>query len=277
MLRTFTKLLCAALAALPLLATGCLTFGHKSASCGPAGCQTGGCQTGGCDTGNCQTGGCNTSPYDPTCGVQPCGGHKWSWMKSSCNDCNSCDPCAKKGCGFCSGACSWWGHSAARNTTPEQYTLGTVHRAHFHQMETNAEAADFILHYSDFVGESAELTPDGKDKILEISSRMRSAPFPVLVERTTNNADPELDAFRRQLVAQVLTDLGNPDANNRTFVSPAYGPGKHSLEAAPEFYQNVYQGANNQFGNNSGGFGGGGGGFGGGGFGGGGLGNGFGF
>jgi hypothetical protein len=111
----------------------------------------------------------------------------------------------------------------------------------------------------------------------------------VVVERTFNNADPELDAHRRAIVSQILTDLGNPDANNRTFVSMAYGPGKISLEAAPEYYMNTFMGfGNNMFGGGGmggmggmgggmggggggggGGFGGGGGGFGGGGFGGG--------
>ena len=162
---------------------------------------------------------------------------------------------------------------------PDEYPVGAVERAHFHQMQTNAEAADFILYQHDFVGETAELTPDGKDKILEIAARMRSAPFPVLVERMWNNADPELDGHRRELIARILTDMGNPDAGNRTFVSPAYGPGKQSLEAAPEYYQNTYVGnQNNQNGNGGGGgggfggFGGGGGGGGGGGFGGGGFG-----
>jgi len=100
---------------------------------------------------------------------------------------------------------------------------------------------------------------------------MRSAPFPVVVERMWNNADPELDAHRRNLVAQILVDLGNADANTRVFVSPAYGPGKHSLDAVMEFWQYTYQGG---IGANNGGFGGGGGGFGGGGFGGGGFGGG---
>lgn len=150
----------------------------------------------------------------------------------------------------------------------DAYPLGTVMRAHFEQMQTNGEAMDFILYQKDFVLQSAELTPDGKDKLLEIAARMRSAPFPVVVERTYNNADPELDAFRRNLVAQILNDLGNTDANHRVFVGMPYGPGKRSLEGAPEYYQHVFAGSGNGFG--AGGFGGGGGGFGGGGFGGGG-------
>jgi hypothetical protein len=131
-------------------------------------------------------------------------------------------------------------------------------------MQTNGEAADFILFQMDFVAQSAELTPDGKDKVLEMAARMRSAPYPVVIERTWNNADPELDAHRRNLVAQILCDLGNPDANNRVFVSPAYGPGKHSMDAVIEFWQYTYQGYGGGFGGGFGNFGGAAGGFGGG-------------
>lgn len=74
MLRSFHIYLSRCLVALPLIAAGCISFGHKSTDCGPAGCQTGSCETGACSTG-----GCNNSPYDPTCGVQPCGGNKWGW------------------------------------------------------------------------------------------------------------------------------------------------------------------------------------------------------
>ncbi|HUQ69639.1 MAG TPA: hypothetical protein VM165_08955, partial [Planctomycetaceae bacterium] len=76
----------------------------------------------------------------------------------------------------------------------------------------------------------------------------------VIVERTWNNSDPELDAHRRAIVAQILADFGNQDANNRTFVSNAYGPGKSSLEGAPEYYHYIYMGSqNNQNGAGSGG------------------------
>jgi hypothetical protein len=54
-------------------------------------------------------------------------------------------------------------------------------------METNGEAADFIIHRHEFVGKTAELTSDGKDHILELAARMRSTPFPVLIERGENN------------------------------------------------------------------------------------------
>jgi uncharacterized membrane protein YgcG len=133
-------------------------------------------------------------------------------------------------------------------------------------MQTNGEAVDFLLYRNDFVGETAELSPAGKDKIMEIAARMRSAPFPVLVERSENNSNPELDAFRRNLVAQILTDHGNPDADQRTIVSNTYGPGYNSIQAEYNYYRYLYTSFGTNNGNNGGGFGGGsGGGFGGGG------------
>lgn len=184
--------------------------------------------------------------------------------------CDSCDPSSGGGLG---GAWSSWRARVAgrwrSNAIPEQLPLGVVNRAHYQAMETNAEAVDFILYDHDFVLNTAELTSDGKDKVLEIAARMRSAPFPVIVERTENNSDPELDAYRRNLIAQILTDMGNPDGDQRTVVSTAYGPGYNSIEAQRVWFQHIGGGGlNNNF-NNGGGFGGGG--FGGGGFGGGGV------
>lgn len=169
--------------------------------------------------------------------------------------------------------CDWgwgcgWGCQGRSLAIPERYPLGSVMRAHFHTMQTNAEAADFILHRSDFVASTAELTPAGKDRILEMAARMRSAPFPALVERSENSSDPELDAHRRSLVAQVLTDMGVPEANQRTFVAPAYGQPRNSIEAEFDYYSHLSTRGSNGNGNgNGGGFGGGvgGGGFGGGG------------
>jgi len=120
---------------------------------------------------------------------------------------------------------------------PDTYPLGSIVRAHYEAMETNGEASDFIIYRREFVDNTAELTPDGKDHILEIAARMRSAPFPVIVERTENNSDPELDQLRRDLIAQILTDLGNPDAAQRTIVGLPYGRGLVSREATRDYYR----------------------------------------
>jgi uncharacterized membrane protein YgcG len=144
---------------------------------------------------------------------------------------------------------------------PDQIPLGSVNRAHYHAMQTNGEAVDFIINRYEFVGSTAELTPDGKDHVMEIAARMRQAPFPVIVERSDNNSDPEVDQVRRNLVAKILTDFGNADAEQRTLVSPAYGKGINSQEAEIDYYRFIStrggRGQSNNSGNGS--FGGGGG------------------
>ncbi len=118
---------------------------------------------------------------------------------------------------------------------PDTVPLGAISRAHWHTMETNGEANDFVMYRNEFVDNSSELTPYGRDHIAEIAARMASAPFPVLVQRSYNNSDPELDAIRRELVVRVLTDLGNPDADHRTVVSQAYTNGINSTEGEQDY------------------------------------------
>jgi hypothetical protein len=119
-------------------------------------------------------------------------------------------------------------------SVPDAVPLGSISRAHWHTMQTNGEANDFVIHRNEFVDNTSELSPYGRDHIAEIAARMSSSPFPVLVQRSYNNADPELDAIRRQLVVRVLTDLGNPDADTRTVVSQPYTNGLNSTEGAQD-------------------------------------------
>ncbi|MBW3543415.1 MAG: hypothetical protein KY476_24445 [Planctomycetes bacterium] len=148
------------------------------------------------------------------------------------------------GAGVCLGVlaiagCSrHWAHREA--SIPTVFPLGSIVRAHYHTMQTNGEAADFIVHRNEFVGSTAELTPQGKDHIVEIAARMRSAPFPVLIERSEHNSDPELDAHRRRIVARILHDFGAPEADQRTIVSEAYGRGFNSIEAEFDYYRFLY-------------------------------------
>jgi hypothetical protein len=131
--------------------------------------------------------------------------------------------------GLC-GGCGWY--AACREpSVPDVYPLGAVNRAHYETMQANGQAADFILHQNDFVGSTSELSPGGKDHVLEIAARARSVPFPVLIERSENNSNPGLDENRRASIAQVLVDLGIADATQRTVVAPAYGKGLTGREA----------------------------------------------
>ena len=131
--------------------------------------------------------------------------------------------------GLC-GGCGW---NAAAHTPycAEAYPLGTLNQAHYEAMHAKGRAAAFILHQNDFLGSTSELSPAGKDHVLEIVNSARTVPFPVLIERSDNNANPSLDERRRASVAQVLADLGIADAQQRTIVAPAAEKGLSSAEA----------------------------------------------
>ena len=154
---------------------------------------------------------------------------------------------------------------------PDTYPLGNTVRDFYHQMETNGEAEDFVMHRHEFIQSTAELNQHGLDHLQEIAARMRSAPYPVLIERSEFNSDPELDQHRRRQVAEMLTAMGNATANARTIVSQSYDPGLTGRNAANNYNQFTRGGNDNGNngggggGNGGGGNGGGGGGFGGGG------------
>ncbi len=122
--------------------------------------------------------------------------------------------------GFC-GGCGW--HAASQTCcSPGLYPLGAVNQAHYEAMHVKGQASAFVIHQFEFMGTTGELSAAGKDHLLEIASHARSAPFPIIVERTDNNANPSLDERRRASVAQVLVDLGIADAIQRTVVAPVY-------------------------------------------------------
>lgn len=174
-------------------------------------------------------------------------------MASACMLSGCCKPTLvweRVYCGNLFARCGLVGRS---NAIPDTFPLGSINRAHYHTMETNGEAGDFVLHRYEFKGNTAELTPYGRDHIMEIGARMRSAPFPVLIERSLNNSDPELDALRRQIVARILTDFGNQDADQRTIVSQPYAKGINSFEGESMYYQYLSSQRGNQFGGNNGG------------------------
>lgn len=131
---------------------------------------------------------------------------------------------------------------------PDVFPLGQISRAHWHTMETNGEAADFILYRNEFVDDSSELSPYGRDHIMEIAARMPSTPFPVIVQRSSNNSNPELDAIRRDIVVRVLTDLGSGDAEQRVVVSQPYSDGINSVEGEQDYGTFRLSRGNNNFG-----------------------------
>lgn len=180
-----------------------------------------------------------------TLGLAGCWYPRFHMEKVHCSSCTSCGM----------SPCSCLNRKSL--AIPDTFPLGSINRAHYHTMQTNGEAGDFILHHHEFIGNTAELSPYGRDHIYEIAARMRSAPFPVIIERTENNSDPELDAHRRQLVARILSDLGNQDAEQRTVVSQAYEKGLNSRQAEGIYYNYLSLRGGNRNGFGGGGYGGG--------------------
>ncbi len=121
---------------------------------------------------------------------------------------------------------------------PNVMPLGSIVRSHWHVMQENAEASDFVIYRNEFVGNTSELTPGGLDHIAEIAARMPATPFPVVIQRTMYNSDPELDAVRWQLIVRLLADLGNFDASRRVFVAEPYSAELSAGRAASMFGSN---------------------------------------
>lgn len=198
-----------------------------------SGCaQLGSCRTSACSTEGCGAGGCGLR-LRGRCLSRGCGANG-----------QLCDRCS-----FALTGCLW----KRSNAIPQTLPLGSTILAHDQVMETNAEAADFIFHRHDFVTQTAHLTPDAKDKIVEIAARMRTTPFPVVIERSENNSNPELDALRRNIIATILTDFGNTDAQQRTVVATPYGRGYTGRQAENMYFQYLGTGNNNNNNNNGGG------------------------
>jgi hypothetical protein len=216
---------------------GCTTLGLPGLPCG----HHNGCGSCSAPMGSCDT--CGAGCRDGQC--QDAGG--WG-LGNGCTQ-----------CGGIRGRVTGWFHRPS-NAIPDTFPLGKVSEAWYYEMETNAEAVDFVIHDLDFVGQTTELTSDGKDHLMEIASRMRAQPFPVIVERFPNNSDPELDLARRNLVAQILTDFGSPDAQQRVIVAPSYTPGYTSRQAQATYWRHTLINTTGNANANGGGFGGGGGG-----------------
>jgi len=119
---------------------------------------------------------------------------------------------------------------------PDTYPLGSVPRTHYHQMETNGEAVDFVINRHEFIRSTAELNTWGLDHVMEIAARAPSNPFPIIIERTENNSDPELDQHRRLIVTRILAEKGVGNAANRVVVTQAYDRGYYGEEATQNFY-----------------------------------------
>jgi uncharacterized membrane protein YgcG len=162
---------------------------------------------------------------------------------------------------------------------PRPAPNGAISDPIFSNMESNAEANDFIVYEHEFKYQMAKMNEYGQDHMKQIASRILDGQdMPVMVERGRTSIredteykypvhfNAELDMQRREVVVRSLVALGIQDAEERVIVSPDLRPGFKATEATQAYGQGLSNfGGGGGFG--GGGFGGGGGGgFGGGGF-----------
>jgi len=146
--------------------------------------------------------------------------------------------------------------------------LGTFSDPIWRSQEANAEASDFVIHESEWRGNSAVLGEEGKSHVKQIAVRAGEQQFPILVEPSSRSMRPdsefkypvsndsELDARRRALIVEALQILGVADADARVVVSRPLTPGSYGFRANQNF--NTFSGSGGGGGAGGGGAGGGG-------------------
>ena len=134
-------------------------------------------------------------------------------------------------------------HSTCKSPVDPPFPLGQVTDAFWDTQQTNAEAADFIFYDHEFRGETVELTPTGRDHLLQVAVRLPHVPFPVVIERYENNYKPTLDFQRRQAILAGLAQLGITGVDQRVVIAPAFPPGLTSDEAQQAYSQSLIGGS----------------------------------
>src|SRR5262245_15045664 len=129
------------------------------------------------------------------------------------------------------------------------FPLGQVTDSFWETQQTNAEAADFIFYDHEFKGNTAQLAPGGKKHLEQV-------PFPVVIEESPHNTQPELDQQRRQTLVEQLGRLGLPNAEERVVVANAFPEGYTGIEGENSYYNVLGNAFNGGAGRRFGGYGG---------------------
>jgi hypothetical protein len=132
--------------------------------------------------------------------------------------------------------CGLGGSGAGHPPSDRPFPLGHVTDAHWETQQTNAEAADFIFFDHEFGGDTGELAPGAKKKLEQVALRLEHVPFPVVIEQSPHNANPGLDADRRQTVIEQLARVGVTDAEERVVISEAFAEGFTGVEGERAYW-----------------------------------------
>jgi hypothetical protein len=134
-----------------------------------------------------------------------------------------------------------FGCAADRTYPPHDrpFPVGQVTDAHWETQQTNAEASDFVFFEHEFVKDQAALAPGGKRHLEQLALRLDHVPFPVVIEQTPYNKNPQLDAARRKLIVENLARLGMPNTDSRVVIANAFPEGRTSIEAQGTYFRGI--------------------------------------
>jgi hypothetical protein len=130
------------------------------------------------------------------------------------------------------------------------FVLGQVTDTFWETQQTNAEAADFVFHDHEFVGNTAVLSPAAKRHIESVALRLGQVPFPIVIEQSRFNAKPDLDRERRRAILEHLGRMGKLNLHRRVIVAPSFAQGFSAIEGERS-YQGIISGNNGGGGGNS--------------------------
>lgn len=107
--------------------------------------------------------------------------------------------------------------------------LGATVYAPMEIQVANAQAASLALYHYDFFEGTAMLNPRGRERLRQIAALMPACFTPVIIERTLWT--PELDAARRMIVYNDLSQAGFPIPLERVVVGVPTPIGWRGIEA----------------------------------------------
>lgn len=122
------------------------------------------------------------------------------------------------------------------------FPLGAVTDAHWETQQTNAEAADFIMYDHEFKGDTVALAPGAKRHLEQMALRLEYVPFPIVIEQSMHNDNPQLDRARRHAVVEHLARMGLTNVEGRVVVAPAFAEGFTAIEAENSYYNIINSG-----------------------------------
>ncbi|MFN4260368.1 MAG: hypothetical protein ACK4RK_13820 [Gemmataceae bacterium] len=139
----------------------------------------------------------------------------------------------------CNQTSRWWrvDNCAAIPSGAIPAPTGTYTRWWENRQAAKAEADDFVIYKHEWCDRSCELGPYGRYHLRQISKRLPTVPFPVLIQA---DSDEALNVTRQQVIIMTLLEHGIADAEARVIVGFPEAEGLYG-EEAPVIYNESFQ------------------------------------